>query len=101
MGSVDPYGLEEMTFAEEDEVIPTINVLDTSVDKEDVSKDDVASKKEEDGSDQTAEINNNGKRKLPEEETEKKVFVIVFCLLLCFVYHRISFLRSCMVLPIS
>lgn len=101
MVSVDPYGLEEMTFAEEDEVIPTINVLDTSVDNEDVSKDDVASKKEEDGSDQTAEINNNGKRKLPEEETEKKVFVIVFCRLLCFVYYRISFLRSCMVLPIS
>ncbi|CAN7067979.1 unnamed protein product [Brassica rapa subsp. trilocularis] len=70
--SVDPYGLEEMTFAEEDEVIPTINVLDTSVDNEDVSKDDVAGKKEEDNSDQAAEINNNGKRKLPEEETEKK-----------------------------
>lgn len=87
-----------MTFAEEDEVIPTINILDTSVDKEDASKDDVASKKEEDGSDQTAEINNNGKRKLPEEETEKKVFVIVFCLLLCFVDHHISFLRSCMLL---
>ncbi|KAF8064756.1 hypothetical protein N665_1169s0014 [Sinapis alba] len=72
LGSVDPYGLEEMTFAEEDEVIPTINILDTSVDKEDASKDDVAGKKEEDGSDQTGEINDNGKRKLPEEETEKK-----------------------------
>ncbi|KAG2300387.1 hypothetical protein Bca4012_011972 [Brassica carinata] len=71
-GSADPYGLEEMTFAEEDEIIPTINILDTSVDKEDASKDVVAGKKEEDGSDQTAEINNNGKRKLPEEETEKK-----------------------------
>jgi HIV Tat-specific factor 1 len=72
LGSVDPYGLEEMTFAKEDEVFPTINILDTSVDKKDASKDDVAGKKEEDGSDETAEINSNGKRKLPEPETEKK-----------------------------
>ncbi|KFK25854.1 hypothetical protein AALP_AA8G171000 [Arabis alpina] len=74
LGSVDPYGLEEMTFAKDDEVFPTVNILDTSVDKEDTSKDDVAGKKEEDGSDEIAEINNNGKRKLPETEpeTEKK-----------------------------
>ncbi|KAL1205820.1 Splicing factor U2af large subunit A [Cardamine amara subsp. amara] len=72
LGSVDPYGLEEMTFAEEDEVFPTINILDTSVDEGDASKDDVAGKKEEEVSDETAEINANGKRKLPEPETEKK-----------------------------
>ncbi|XP_019083831.1 PREDICTED: HIV Tat-specific factor 1-like [Camelina sativa] len=70
LGSVDPYGLEEMTFAKEDEVFPTINILDT---KKDDSEDDVAAgKTEEDGSDETAEINSNGKRKLPEPETEKK-----------------------------
>ncbi|CAN8256116.1 unnamed protein product [Cochlearia groenlandica] len=72
LGSVDPYGLEEMTFATEDEVFPAINILDTSVDKEDAPKDNVADKKEEVGSDETAEINSNGKRKMPEEETEKK-----------------------------
>ncbi|CAA7018183.1 unnamed protein product [Microthlaspi erraticum] len=71
--SVDPYGLEEMTFAKEDEIFRAINILDTSVDKEDASKDDVAAKKEEGVSDDIAEINSNGKRKLPEqEETEKK-----------------------------
>uniref|UniRef100_A0A1J3CJ78 Splicing factor U2AF-associated protein 2 n=1 Tax=Noccaea caerulescens TaxID=107243 RepID=A0A1J3CJ78_NOCCA len=68
--SVDPYGLEEMTFAKEDEVFPTI--IDTSVDKEDGSKDDVVAEKEEGVSEATAEINSNGKRKLPEQETEKK-----------------------------
>ncbi|ESQ41612.1 hypothetical protein EUTSA_v10013396mg [Eutrema salsugineum] len=71
-GSVDPYGLEEMTFATEDEVFPTINILDTSVDKEDAAKDDVTGKNEEDRSDEIAEINSNGKRKLAEQETEKK-----------------------------
>lgn len=66
-----------MTFAKEEEVFPTINILDTSVDKEDASKDDVAAKKEEGDSEETAEINSNSKRKLPEQETEKKV---CFCL---------------------
>lgn len=80
-----------MTFANEDEVFPTINILDTSVDKKDVSKEDVAGKKEEDASDETAEINSNGKRKLPEPETEKKVFVFVFCLHFGFVNHHFSF----------
>ncbi|CAH2072623.1 unnamed protein product [Thlaspi arvense] len=67
-GGVDPYGLEEMTFATEDEVFPAINILDTSAEKED----ELTGEKEEDGSDETAEINTNRKRKLPEQETEKK-----------------------------
>lgn len=84
-----------MTFAKEDEVFPTVNILDTSVDKEDASKDDVAGKKEEDGFDEAAELNSNGKRKLSETEpeteteTEKKVF---FCLLSSFLFCSLSFL---------
>lgn len=69
-----------MTFAKEDEVFPTINILDTSVDEKDASKDDVAGKKEEEVSDEAAEINTNGKRKLPEPETEKKVCFFCLCL---------------------
>lgn len=84
-----------MTFAKEDEVFPTRNILDTSVDKEDASKDDVAAKKEEGGSEDTAEINSNGKRKLPEQETEKKVcFCLVFVSVSLIIIY---FLRSCMV----
>lgn len=83
-----------MTFAKEDEVFPTINILDTSVDKNDAAKDDVAGKKEEDGSDETTEMNSNGKRKLPEPETEKKVFVFVFCLHFGFVTIIISLSRG-------
>ncbi|KFK23788.1 hypothetical protein AALP_AAs57599U000100, partial [Arabis alpina] len=56
----------------DDEVFPAVNILDTSFDNEDTSKDDVASKKDEDDSDETAGINSNDKRKLPETETEKK-----------------------------
>ncbi|KFK29166.1 hypothetical protein AALP_AA7G098100 [Arabis alpina] len=59
----------------DDEVFPVVNILDTSVDNEDTSKDDVASKKDEDGSHETAEINSNDKRKLPETETEKRELI--------------------------
>lgn len=83
-----------MTFAKEDEVFPTI--IDTSVDKDDGSKDDVVAEKEEGVSEETAEINGNGKRKLPEEETEKKVFVSVFSVHYCFFNHNFSLLRPCM-----
>lgn len=51
MVSVDLYGFEEMIFVEEDEVILIINVFDIFVDNEDVFKDDVVGKKEEDNFD--------------------------------------------------
>lgn len=57
----DEYGPEEMTFAHEEEVFPTLNASDTSLEGENQgAKVKEAAKPE-------------AKRKLPEKSTEKKV----------------------------
>ncbi|XP_031277114.1 HIV Tat-specific factor 1 homolog isoform X2 [Pistacia vera] len=61
----EQYRVEEMTFLEEEEVFPTVNVADASV-KEDIMEDQV------DDTNKVAEAKHNGKRKQPDKEEEKK-----------------------------
>ncbi|KAJ0013306.1 hypothetical protein Pint_20991 [Pistacia integerrima] len=61
----EQYRVEEMTFLEEEEVFPTVNVADASV-KEDIVEDQV------DDTNKVAEAKHNGKRKQPDKEDEKK-----------------------------
>ncbi|XP_010549896.1 PREDICTED: splicing factor U2AF-associated protein 2 [Tarenaya hassleriana] len=69
--SSEQYGPEEMTFAKEEEVFPTLNIVDTSFDEDDASKDDVAGTTQ-DMSGESSEVKNNSKRKMPEIQAEKK-----------------------------
>ncbi|KAJ0078752.1 hypothetical protein Patl1_23724 [Pistacia atlantica] len=61
----EQYRVEEMTFLEEEEVFPTVNVADASV-REDIVEDQV------DDTNKVAEAKHNGKRKQPDKEEEKK-----------------------------
>lgn len=62
----DRYGVEEMTFLQEEEVFSTPAVLDASVTETNI-------KAEVDGSDKVVKENHDGKRKQPDNQTEKKV----------------------------
>lgn len=64
----EQYRVEEMTFLEEEEVLPTVRVADTSV-KEDSVEDQV------NGANKVAETKHDSKRKQSDKEMEKKVFV--------------------------
>ncbi|KAK4263447.1 hypothetical protein QN277_028850 [Acacia crassicarpa] len=73
-GSKEPYGVEEMTFLEEEEVFPSLTGLDASV-KDDDSKliCSVASSKEEvNVTNIGAEGKKDGKRKLSDKQDDKK-----------------------------
>ncbi|KAJ7982542.1 Splicing factor-like protein [Quillaja saponaria] len=77
----DPYGVEEMTFQEEEELFPTLNVTEASAETEDMlaSNDKLASNvsamsenEEVNDSSETAEAKNDRKRKVSDEQAEKK-----------------------------
>ncbi|XP_044499616.1 splicing factor U2AF-associated protein 2 isoform X2 [Mangifera indica] len=62
----EQYRVEEMTFLEEEEVLPTVRVADTSV-KEDAVEDQV------NGANKVAETKHDSKRKQSDKEMEKKL----------------------------
>ncbi|KAJ4719226.1 ATP-dependent 6-phosphofructokinase [Melia azedarach] len=64
-GISQPAG-EEMTFLEEEEVFPTVNVTNATVNDEVV-------KEKVNGTDNVMEAKHNGKRKQPDKQVEKKV----------------------------
>lgn len=73
-GSTDPYGVEEMTFLQEEEVFPTIPDSDASEKLEDSSKLFVSapSLKEEVNEEKNTDVVADGKRKLSDKQTDKK-----------------------------
>ncbi|CAJ1976332.1 unnamed protein product [Sphenostylis stenocarpa] len=73
-GSTEPYGLEDMTFLQEEEVFPTITNSDASEKFEDGSKLVVSepSLKEEANEANNTNVVAGGKRKLSDQQTDKK-----------------------------
>ncbi|KAF7817725.1 splicing factor U2AF-associated protein 2 [Senna tora] len=73
-GSSEPYGVEEMTFLQEEEVFPSLTGSDDSLKIEDDSKlsISVASTKEEVNMTNVVEGKSDGKRKLSDKQDEKK-----------------------------
>ncbi|KAL2325267.1 hypothetical protein Fmac_024325 [Flemingia macrophylla] len=76
-GSTDPYGVEEMTFLQEEEVFPTIPDSDTSEKLEDSSTLSVSVPSLKEEANETNEAKNtnvvaDGKRKLSDKQTDKK-----------------------------
>ncbi|XP_054823905.1 splicing factor U2AF-associated protein 2-like [Prosopis cineraria] len=73
-GSNDPYGVEEMTFLEEEEVFPSLTGSDASLKDEGskLSSSMASTKEEESVTDMGAEGKNDGKRKLSDKQDEKK-----------------------------
>ncbi|KAJ4721816.1 Splicing factor-like protein [Melia azedarach] len=61
----EKYRVEEMTFLEEEEVFPTVNVTNATVNDEVV-------KEKVNGTDNVMEAKHNGKRKQPDKQVEKK-----------------------------
>ncbi|RDY05479.1 HIV Tat-specific factor 1-like protein, partial [Mucuna pruriens] len=73
-GSTEPYGVEEMTFLEEEEVFPTITDSDASEKFEDSSKLSVSvpTLKEEANEENNTNVVADRKRKLSDKQTDKK-----------------------------
>lgn len=65
------YRLEDMTYAEEDELFPTLPAGDSSG-NENKNMDNIEADKTATDSTETAAATHNGKRKLPEKDAEKK-----------------------------
>ncbi|BAT94888.1 hypothetical protein LR48_Vigan747s001900 [Vigna angularis] len=76
-GSTEPYGVEDMTFLQEEEVFPTITNSDASEKIEDSSELVVSDPSLKEEPNETNETNNasvvaGGKRKLSDQQTDKK-----------------------------
>ncbi|KAJ4719222.1 Pentatricopeptide repeat [Melia azedarach] len=74
----EKYRVEEMTFLEEEEVFPTVNVTNATVNDEVV-------KEKVNGTDNVMDAKHNGKRKQPDKQVEKKMLLL---------YSRVIFCRS-------
>lgn len=75
-GSSEPYGVEEMTFLEEEEVFPTLTSSEASEKFEDSSTLSVSAaslKEEANTTNMVEDEKRDGKRKLSDKQTDKKV----------------------------